>query len=120
MLPELIDVGLLKVIDRELLLVGQADVAVGHVAVRAVDPDDVVDGIDILEKGGDALQSVGELGAHGIEVDAAALLEVGELGDLQAVEHDLPADAPGSKGGRLPVVFFKLDVMASRGRCRWL
>ena len=77
-----------------------------------MDPDDVVDGIDILEEGGDALEAVGEFGAHGVEIDAAALLEVGELGDLQTVEHDLPADAPGGKRGRFPVVLFKLDVVA--------
>ena len=59
----------------------------------------------------DALQAVGELGADGVEIESAALLEVGELGDLQAVEHDLPADAPCAARGPLPVVFFKLEVV---------
>ena len=32
------------------------------------------------------------------QLDAAGLLEVGELGDLHAVEEDLPADPPGAEG----------------------
>ena len=49
-----------------------------------------------------------------VEVDAAALLEVGELRDLEAVEHHLPSDAPGAERGRLPVVFFELDVVLAQ------
>lgn len=65
-LPEFIDIGLLKVVDGELLFVREADIAVGDVTLRAVDPDDVIDGIDILKEGCDAFESVGEFGAHGI------------------------------------------------------
>ena len=50
----------------------------------------------------------------GLEVDAAHLLEVGELGDLQAVEHHLPADAPRAERRRLPVVFLEPDVVLAR------
>ena len=115
MLPELVHVGLLEVVDGELQLVLQANLAVFHgTPIGADDPDDVVNAIDVLQEGGDALQSVGQLGGDGIEIDAAALLEVGELGDLQAVEHDLPADAPGAERGRLPVVFFELDVVLAQ------
>jgi len=55
--------------------------------------------------------AVGDLSADGVEVHPAALLEVGELGDFEAVEHDLPANAPGSADGPLPVVFLELDVV---------
>src|SRR5439155_18821852 len=48
------------------------------------------------------------------EVDPPDLLEVRELGDLQAVEHDLPADAPGAERRGLPVVFFEPDVVLAR------
>ena len=47
----------------------------------------------------------------GRQVDAAGLLEVGELGDLHAVHDDLPADAPGAEGRRLPVVFLEPHVV---------
>ena len=63
---------------------------------------------------GDAFEAVGQLGRDGVEVDAAALLEVGELGDFEAIEHDLPADAPCAEGRRLPVIFFELDVVLAQ------
>src|SRR5207244_12447788 len=42
------------------------------------------------------------------------VLEIGELGDLHAVEHHLPADAPGTERRRLPIVLFEPDVVLSR------
>src|SRR5256884_5809558 len=45
------------------------------------------------------------------DLEAAALLEVGELGDLQAVEQNLPADAPCAEGRGFPVVLFKTNVV---------
>ena len=47
----------------------------------------------------------------GLQLQAARLLEVGELGDLHAVEHHLPADAPGAERGRLPVVLLEAEVV---------
>ena len=47
----------------------------------------------------------------GREVDAARLLEVGELRDLLAVEEHLPADPPGAEGRRLPVVLLEAHVV---------
>jgi hypothetical protein len=64
-----------------------------------------------LQKADEPLEAIGELSGDQIEIDAAALLEVGELRDFEAVEHDLPADAPGSERRGLPVVLFKLDVV---------
>ena len=77
-------------------------------------PNHVVEGVDILQKGGDALQAVGNFRGDGIQIKAAALLEVSKLGDLQAVQHDLPADSPGPQRGRFPVVFFKLEVVPAQ------
>ncbi len=67
-----------------------------------------------MQKGGDAFQTIGDFRRDGIEIEAATLLEVGELGDLQAIEHDLPADTPGPQRGRFPVVFFKLEVVLAK------
>src|SRR5262249_58192743 len=47
-------------------------------------------------------------------VDATSLLEVGELGDFEAVEHHLPSDSPCAKRGRFPIVFLESDVMLPR------
>ncbi len=112
-LPEACDVRVVEAVGGELLFFGEADVAVGGdpAGVGFARPVDVVDGVDVLEEAGDALEAVGDFAGDGVEVHAAALLEVGELGDLQAVQHDLPADAPGAADGPLPVVFFELDVV---------
>jgi hypothetical protein len=58
-----------------------------------------------------ALQAVGDLAGDRLAVDAADLLEVGELGHLHAVEPDLPAQAPAAQRGVLPVVFDEADVV---------
>ena len=106
-LPEHLDVGKLEVVFRELILVLKADLGV----FDAGSPFDVVNAFDVLEEGNQALESIGELGGDEVEIEAAALLEVGELGDFEAVEHDLPADAPGAEGRGFPVVLFELDVV---------
>src|SRR5256885_13144374 len=80
----------IKTVFGKLLLLHQADVAVS--LVRG--PAQVVDALHALKKRANALETVGEFDGDGIEVDAAALLEVSELGDLEAVKQNLPADAP--------------------------
>ena len=50
----------------------------------------------------------------GSAVDAADLLEVGELADLHAVAPDLPAEAPGAQRRALPVVLDEADVVQRR------
>jgi hypothetical protein len=83
------------------------DVAVG----QAVGVDQVVDVLHALQVHGQALQAVGDLAGDGLAVDAADLLEVGELRHLHAVEPDLPAQAPGAQRGVLPVVLDEADVV---------
>lgn len=83
------------------------DVAVGHVLV----PLQVVDGFHALQIHGQTFQTIGQLHADGMQVDAAHLLEVGELAHFHAVEPHFPAQAPGAQGGRFPVVFHKADIV---------
>ena len=97
-------------VPRLLDLVAQPHLAVGD----ARRPLQVVDVVDLLQEHRDALEAVGDLDRHGLEVDAAHLLEVGELGDLEAVEHHLPADAPRAERRRLPVVLLEADVVLAR------
>src|ERR1700723_3832485 len=113
MLPRFFDICHFEVVRGELLLVRQTPFAILHFPARfrVARPYNVVDRIHVLQERAQALQSVGEFGGDGIEVDAAALLEVGELGDLQAIEHHLPSDAPRAESWRLPVVFFELYVV---------
>ena len=107
-----LDVGDLKVIGTELALVLEEHVAIGHGrAVGQVAPHQVVDRVDALGVHGDTLQAIGDLDGHGVDLDAAHLLEVRKLRDLHAVEPDLPAKAPSAERRALPVVLDKADVM---------
>ena len=91
----------------------QPNIAVGHLGsgFRVTRPHNVVDRIDILQKLRNPLQPIRNLTRNGLEIHAAALLEVGELRDLLPIQHHLPADTPGTAYRPLPVVLFELDVM---------
>ncbi len=116
MLPGFLDIGSLEVVDRKLLLIGQADVSILHfpAGLRIARPNNLVDRIDVLQKSAKPLQTVSKFGGYRIEIDAAALLKISELRDLQTVQHHLPSDTPGAECGRLPVVFFELDVVLAQ------
>ena len=105
----------LEVVGAELALVLLVDVAVGDDVLRAVlvpaRPDEVVDAVHALQVHRQALEAVGDLDGDGVEVEAAQLLEVGELGGLHAVDPDLPALAPGAERGALPVVLDEAHVV---------
>ncbi len=105
--PQAVDIRHLEVVNRKLQLVGEAHVGVFH----ALGPLDVVNAFDALQERDQPLQTVSDFGRHQIQIDAAALLEVGELRDLLAVQHHLPADAPGAERGRFPVVLFELNIV---------
>ena len=110
-----VDVRDLEVVGRELALVLEEDVAIGHgSAIRQVAPRDVIDRVHALSVHGDALEAIGDLDRHGVDLDAADLLEVGELGDLHAIHPHLPAKAPGAKRRALPVVLDEAHVVLGR------
>src|SRR5258708_6820347 len=71
----------------------------------------MVDALDALQKCADALQAVSQFDRDRVQIDSSALLEVGELCNLEPVEENLPPDAPGAQGRRLPVVFLKANVV---------
>ena len=87
----------------------QPDLTVAALAV----PAEVPTGFHVLEVHGEPLEAVSDLNRNGLAVDAAALLEVGELGHLHAIEPHFPAHTPGAEGGGLPVVFDETDVVVS-------
>src|SRR5256885_11826777 len=66
-------------------------------SVVSLAPQDVVDALDTLQVHREALEAVGDLAGHGAAVEAADLLEVGELRDLHAVQPHLPPQAPRSE-----------------------
>src|SRR5271166_1458665 len=115
MLPGFLDVRTFKIVNGKLQLILQPNLAVRYgTPIRADDPGDVIDAVHVLQESGDALQSVGQLDRDGVKIDAAALLEISELGDFETIEHHLPADAPCAQSGRLPVVFLELDVVLAQ------
>src|SRR5882757_1382255 len=97
----------IETVDRKLLLFREANVAVALV----LRPAEIVDALDALKERADPLKPIGQLNRDGIQVNSTALLEVGELGDLQPVEQNLPTDPPGTQGRRLPVVLLEPNVM---------
>src|SRR6201996_2374423 len=107
---------MLEVVRGELDLFLQPDLTVGDVALRQriARPYDVIDRIDILQKGRNALQTIGKLRADRIQLKSAALLEIRELRDLQAVQHHLPSHSPGATGRPFPVVLFKLQIVLAQ------
>ena len=98
---------MLEVVGALLDLVLVIDVAVAE----AVGPLQLVDVVDALQVHRQALESVGDLAGDRLAVDAADLLEVGELGHLHAVQPDLPAEAPGAERRVLPIVLDEADVV---------
>ena len=77
-------------------------------------PDQVEDVVDVLQVHAQALEAVGDLAEHRPALQAAGLLEVGELGDFHAVEPDFPAQAPGAERRRFPVVLDEAQVVHQR------
>src|SRR4029077_9179597 len=72
-------VAAIEAVHRELLLFRKANVPVGFIR----GPAKIIDAFDALEKCADASKAVGKLNGNGVEVDAAALLEVSELCDFE-------------------------------------
>mmetsp|Transcript_20995 Transcript_20995/g.46002 ORF Transcript_20995/g.46002 Transcript_20995/m.46002 type:complete len:253 (+) Transcript_20995:2762-3520(+) len=102
------DVGLIQVVAAHLVLVLQEQLAIRHAPVVVTDVTKVG---HTLQGHEDALHAIGDLHSWCIQRLAARLLEVGELGDLHAVQPHLPAQAPGAQHGTLPVVLHKAHVM---------
>jgi hypothetical protein len=67
-----------------------------------------------LQVHGDAFEAVGDLASDRLAVQAADLLEIGELRDFHAVQPDFPTQAPSAQGRRFPVVLDKADVVDER------
>ena len=89
---EQIGIGHFEVIGREFALVLQEDIAIGEDRpIRRTRPYQIVDRVDALNVHGQTLETIGDLCRNGIALEAAHLLEVGELGHLHAVEPDFPS-----------------------------
>jgi hypothetical protein len=90
-------------------------VTVGQAARLAVllpfGPDQVVDVLDLLQVHRQTLDAVGDFAGDRLAVDAANLLEVGELRHFHAVEPDFPAQAPSAERRIFPVVLDEADVV---------
>jgi hypothetical protein len=105
-----VDVCLLEVIGAPLPLGALVEVTVAD----AWGPLQLVHIVDVLQVHRDPLEPVGQLAAYRFAVDAATLLEVGELADLEPIEPHLPTEAPCAERRRLPVVLDETDVVVAR------
>ena len=93
-LLEALRVGGLKVEMALSFLKRKPDIAITAVGIPAQIPD----AFDVLQIHRQTLKPIGDLNRHRLAIDAAALLEIGELGHLHAIEPHLPAHAPGAEG----------------------
>ena len=109
-----VDVGIFEVIGGLLHFVLVEHVAVGGFPQRAIAPDQVIDAVHTLDVHRQTLQTVGDLAGHRLTLEAANLLEVGELRHFHAVEPHFPAQTPGAQRRVFPVVFDKANVVDSR------
>ena len=110
--PVRLDVGVVQVVAAHLVLLLAERLTVGDdTAVGFAGVGDVLEVGDALLRHQDAFDPVGQFHGNRVEVLPADLLEVGELGDLHAVEPHLPAESPGADGGLRPVVLDETHVV---------
>ncbi len=74
---------------------------------------EVEDIVDTLHIHGEALEPVGEFARDWLAIDAADLLEIGELRHFHAVAPDFPAQAPGAERRAFPIVLDEADVVVA-------
>ena len=87
-------IGSFEVVGAVALLKRQPDVAIAAATI----PRQIPDAFHILQIHGEALEAIGDLDRYRPAIDAAALLEIGELGHLHAIEPHLPTHTPGPEG----------------------
>ena len=120
MIEQQAGVGVLEIVARIFLLGLKEHVAIGDLvlALAAVEIE-IEHAVDALHIHGKPLQPVGQLARDGIAVEAADLLEIGELGHLHAVAATPPSRAPRRRASGSPNRPRRSGCRASRDRCRW-
>jgi len=106
-LPDIGNIRNLIVVGRVFAFRHLVDVSISAVLI----PADQLEMIHLLQTHGDTLETVSDLDCGHIQNNPARLLEVGELGDFLPIQPDFPAQSPGGKCGRFPVVFHEADIM---------
>ncbi len=89
-------------------------VAVGGFTQRAIAPDQVVNAVHALDIHRQTFQTVGDFTGHRLALQAADLLEVGELRHFHAIQPHFPAESPGAQRRVFPVIFHETDVVNGR------
>src|SRR4029078_409880 len=104
--------GVLEIVAGIFLFALQEHVAVGDPVLAFASVEiEIEDIVDALHIHGETLETVSELARDGIAVEAAHLLEVGELRYFHAVAPDFPAEPPGAERRALPIIFDEADVV---------
>src|SRR3546814_6242369 len=110
-LEKLFSVSDLKIPFGKLALVFEEYIAIGHALIVEGEIIDVVDPLNIH---GEPLKSVGQFARSRLAIEAAHLLDIGELRHFHAVAPDFPAKTPCAKRRRFPVIYDKANVVAQR------
>ena len=104
-------IGLLEVEGRLLDFILVIDVAVCDASCRSIGPQQVVNALDALHVHREPLEAISDFAHHRPAIQAARLLEIGELRDFHAIQPDFPAESPGAERRRFPVVLDEPDVV---------
>ena len=102
-----IDVCAVKTVSGKFVFVFFQQVAVSN----ALNPFDIHDVINALNKCGDSVEPVSQFHRNGIKFDARHLLKISKLSDFGAVAEDLPAEPCRAERWRFPVVFFETNIV---------
>src|SRR3546814_11375927 len=76
----------------------------------------VVHIVDVLDVHGQPFEPIGDLARDRLAVKAAHLLKIGELDHLHPVAPHFPAEPPGAKRWRFPVVLDERSDARSVGK----
>src|ERR1700733_8936401 len=99
-----------EVIGREFALRLMEDLAVTELLIIG----EIVNKLDALYVHREPFKPVCQFGRDRIAIEAADLLEIGELGDFHAVAPDFPSEPRGAERRALPIVFDETNVMMQR------
>ena len=110
-----IRIGGLKIIMRKLNFIAMKHIAIADglliIAAIKIKLKPVIRALHIH---GETFQTIGQLARHQLAINAANLLEIGELRDFHAIAPDLPAQPPSAQSRAFPIIFHKANIMRHR------
>ena len=102
-------IGHLEVPAAHLALVFEEHLTIGHAGAVELQIEDIVDALDVHRQ---PFEPVGEFARDRATIEAADLLEIGELGHLHPVAPHFPAEPPRTERRAFPIILDEPDIVA--------